>query len=59
MPAYLLSRLFFWKTMLMLGGQCSPATAYSPLPMKYRDAGYAALSGLLPNGYSHKCAIRC
>ena len=27
-------------------GKCSPAIAYSSLPMKYRDAGYSALSGL-------------
>jgi len=26
---------------------CSPAIAYSPFPMKNRDAGYSAPSGLL------------
>ncbi|RQO65442.1 hypothetical protein DBR40_23745 [Pedobacter sp. KBW01] len=31
-------------------GKCSPAIAYSPLPMKYRDAGYPALSGLQTMG---------
>ncbi|MNR26573.1 hypothetical protein D3C85_1437960 [compost metagenome] len=45
----LLSQLFENERAAIIG-KCSPAIAYSPLPMKYRDPGYSALSGLKTMG---------